>query len=224
VGETPDSERCQFRRSAFLHLRPLFGGWGRFRKGIGSMTGTELAINRRDLLRKGAAGAVVGAAALAVPGLASAGVSHGSEQIGEIYQLQADFHRAKSHALIDPGAIDLMVSLWADDCTFTFNGTTFTGKDAVRTFFLNSGSWHHNRMSFVPSFKDQIEVHGDTAFLYFECHDVALDTNDPGGAQFAVVTHLTNFGMLRNVSGSWLFWQMHFGSASPLSVDTIYDT
>jgi hypothetical protein len=187
-----------------------------------TMTGRE--ISRRDLLRKGATGAAVGAAALAVPGLASAGVSHDSEQVGEIYQLQAAFHWAKSHALTDSSAIDKMVSLWADDCTFTFNGTTFTGKDAVRTFFLGSGSWHHHRISFVPSFKDQIDVHGDTAFLYFECHDVALDTNDPGGAQGAVVTHLTNFGTIRNVGGSWLFWQMHFGSASPLSVDTIYDS
>ena len=165
----------------------------------------------------GAAGAALGAVALAVPGVANADVSHGSEQIGEIYQLQAAFHRAKSRQ-----DIDLMVSLWADDCTFTFNGTTFSGKDAVRTFFLNSGSWHHHRISFVPSFKDQIAVHGDTAFLYFECHDVALDTNDPGGAQGAIVTHLTNFGVIRNIGGSWLYWHMHFGSAAPISVDTIY--
>ena len=165
----------------------------------------------------GAAGAALGAVALAVPGVANADVSHGSEQIGEIYQLQAAFHRAKSRQ-----DIDLMVSLWADDCTFTFNGTTFSGKDAVRTFFLNSGSWHHHRISFVPSFKDQIAVHGDTAFLYFECYDVALDTDDPGGAQGAIVTHLTNFGVIRNIGGSWLYWHMHFGSAAPISVDTIY--
>ena len=179
----------------------------------------RLEISRRDLLRNGAAGAAVGAAALTVPGLASADVSHGSAQIGEIYQLQAAFHRAKSHQ-----DIDLMVSLWADDCTFTFNGTTFSGKDAVREFFLGSGSWKHHRFSMVPSFKDQIEVHGHTAFLYFECHDVALDRDDPGGGQGAIVTHLTNFGMIRKVGDSWLYWQMHFGSAAPLSVDTIYDT
>jgi hypothetical protein len=79
-------------------------------------------------------------------------------------------------------------------------------------------------MSLVPSFKNQIDVAGDTAFLYFECHDVALDTNDPGGAQGTLVTHLTSFGTIRNIGGSWQFWLMHFGSASPLSVDTIYNT
>ena len=108
-----------------------------------------------------------------------------------------------------------MVSLWAEDCTFTLNVTTFSGKDAVRAFFLASGSWTSHRMSFVPSFKDQIQVSGDTAFLYFECHDVDL-------ASGAVVTHLFNAGTIRNVGGKWLFWRMHFGSAEPLSVDTIY--
>jgi ketosteroid isomerase-like protein len=181
------------------------------------MTHSRLKINRRDLLYKGAAGAALGTVALAVPGVANAHVSQGSEQLGEIYQLQAAFHLAKSRQ-----DIDLMMSLWADDCTFTFNGTTFSGKDTARTFFLNSGSWQHHRISLVPSFKDQIAVHGNTAFLYFECHDVALDTDDPAGAQGALVTHLTNFGTIRNVRGSWLYWRMHFGSAAPISVDTIY--
>ena len=180
---------------------------------------TTPQITRRDLLARAGVAAVVGGATLSIPVIATAGVSHGSEQIGEIYELQAAFHRAKSHQ-----DIDLMVSLWADDCTATFKGTTLSGKDAVRSFFLGSGSFKHHRISLVPSFKDQIEVHGDTAFLYFECHDVALDTNDPAGAQGAIVTHLTNFGTIRNAGGSWLYWQMHFGSAAPLSVDTIYDT
>jgi hypothetical protein len=184
---------------------------------------TEGIITRGQLLRRGAVGAAIGAAALAVPGLAQADVSHGSEQIGEIYQLQAAFHWAKSHALTDPSAIDRMVGLWTDDCTLNSNGMTLNGPDEVRAFFLGSGAWLHHRMSLVPSFKDQIQVQGNTAYLYFECHDVALDTNDPGGAQGTIVTHLTNFGMIRNDSGTWRFWQMTFGSAVPISVDTIYD-
>lgn len=142
------------------------------------MIQSEQEISRRELLRKGAAGAAIGAVALAAPGLASADVSHGSEQIGEIYQLQAGFHWAKSHQ-----DIDMMMSLWAADSWFIFNGQTYYNANGdVRTFFLNSGSWKHHRMSLVPSFKDRIEVHGNTAFLYFECHDIALDADDPGGA------------------------------------------
>jgi ketosteroid isomerase-like protein len=173
-------------------------------------------INRRELI--GAASAAVGASLLAAPALASADISHASEQIGEIYQLQAAFHRAKSHQ-----DINLMVSLWSEDCTLTLNGTTFSGKGAVKSLFLASGSWKHHRISLVPSFKDQIQVHGDMAFLYFECHDVALDTDDPAGGQGAIVTHLSNFGTIRKVGDSWLYWHMHGGPA-PLSVDTIYDT
>ena len=173
---------------------------------------TTQEITRRTLLQKGAAFGAFGAAALAFPGLASAatpGVSHGSEQIGEIYELQAAFHRAKSHQ-----DIDLMASLWAEDCTFNNAGTIYRGRDAVRAFFLTTGSWSHQRISFVPSFKDQIEVSGDTAFLYFECHDVDL-------ASGAIVTHRYNAGTIRNVRGQWLFQDMH-GGLAPLSVDTIY--
>ncbi len=169
-------------------------------------------ITRRALLQKGAVFGAFGAAALVFPGLASAdtpGVSHGSEQIGEIYELQAAFHRAKSHQ-----DIDLMASLWAEDCTFNNAGTIFHGRDAVRAFFLTTGSWLHQRISFVPSFKDQIEVHGGTAFLYFECHDVDLATG-------AVVAHLFLAGTIGNVRGQWLFQDMHGGPA-PLSIDTIY--
>jgi hypothetical protein len=102
-----------------------------------SMTAGEI-ITRSQLLRRGALGAAIGAAALAVPGLALADVSHGSEQIREIYQLQAAFHWAKSHALTDPTAIDRMVSLWTDDCTLTSGGKTMNGQDDVRAFFLEA--------------------------------------------------------------------------------------
>jgi ketosteroid isomerase-like protein len=175
-------------------------------------------ITRRDLLVRAGAVAAVGGTALSIPGFAAASVSHGSEQIGEIYELQAAFHRAKSHQ-----DIDLMVSLWTDDATVTFNGIEYDGQDGIRSLFLNSGSWHHHRISLVASFKDQIDVQGDTAFLYFECHDVALDDDDVG-PQGTIVTHLSNYGTIQNVAGSWLFWQMHFGSSAPLSVDTIYDS
>ena len=176
-------------------------------------------LNRRELLHKGAAGAAVGAVAFVVPELAWGAPADG-KQLGGIYQLQAAFHNAKSHQ-----DIEKMVSLWTNDCTLTFNGTTYSGPDAVRSFFLNSGSFLHHRISLVPSFKDQMVVghNGDHAFLYFECHDVALDSNDPAGPQGSLVTHLTNYGLIKNNGGAWQFHQMHFGSAAPISVDTIYD-
>lgn len=177
------------------------------------MTTTDLT--RRALLRKGAAGASVAAGALVLPELARA-AGRDSEETADIYQLQAAFHRAKSHQ-----NIDLMVSLWARDATFRIGTTTYAGRDAVRAFFLASGSWQFQRISLVPSFKDVITVHGDNAFLYFECHDVALTDESPTAPAGSIVTHLFNAGALRRVERRWLFQRMVFGEA-PLSVDTIY--
>ena len=64
-------------------------------------------------------------------------------------------------------------------------------------------------------------MHGDKAFLYFECHDVALTDESPTAPAGSIVTHLFNAGALRRVERRWLFQRMVFGEA-PLSVDTIY--
>ena len=178
-------------------------------------------ISRRQLLRKGAAGAAVGAATLAMPGIARADVSHGSEQIGEIYELQAAFHRAKTTQ-----DLDLMMSLWAEDATFVnkSNGNTYLGSDAIRSFWQGSGSFTHHRFSLVPSYKTTIEVNGDQAFLYFECHDVGNfatgQFDDPTVKTIVNDTYLA--GTLRNVRGNWVFWSMTAGPSSPLSYDTYY--
>lgn len=187
---------------------------------------THSLMSRADFLRKGAIGATIGtAAAFGLPMLARADGSTSSPesvQVAEIYQLQAAFHRAKSHQ-----DIELMASLWAPDATFIVAGPSgsvlYSGRDAIRAFFLTTGSFKHHRMSLVPSYKDQINVDGNQAFLYFECHDIALDSNDPGGPVGALVTHLNNYGTVRKVNGSWLFFRMQGGSI-PLSVDTVFDS
>ena len=176
----------------------------------------QLKLSRAKLLRVGAAGAAVGAATLAFPRLAGADVSHGSEQIGEIYELQAAFHRAKTTQ-----DLDLMMSLWADDATFvnTTTNSKFEGAEAIRSFWQGSGSFTHLRFSLVPSFKTTIEVHGDEAFLYFECHAVG-NFADPNLRSIVNDTYLA--GTLHNVQGDWLFWFMTAGPSSPLSYGTYY--
>jgi ketosteroid isomerase-like protein len=181
------------------------------------MTSTELT--RRDLLRKGLAVSAVGAAALAVPGLARA--DDESQQIGEIYQLQAAFHRAKTTQ-----DLDLMMSLWADNATFvnTMNGITYVGAAQIRSFWQMSGSFTHHRFSLVPSYKTTIQVNGNQAFLYFECHDIgnfATDNfDDPSVKTIVNDTYLA--GTLQHRQGNWVFSYMTAGSSSPLSYDTYY--
>src|SRR6476646_562883 len=125
---------------------------------------SDRQISRNDFLRKGAVGGAFGLAALAVPGLAKADPPN-NEQVAEIYELQAAFHRAKSTQ-----DIDLMMSLWAVDGKLTNQNdpnSPYIGAAQLSAFWLSSGSFTHRRFSLVPSFKTQIDVHGNDAWLYF---------------------------------------------------------
>jgi len=178
------------------------------------------SISRRALLRQGMAGAALGTAALALPGVARAS-SPESVQVAEIYQLQAAFHRAKTTQ-----DLDLMMSLWAEDATFTntTTDTTYGGEAEIRSFWQSSGSFTHHRFSLVPSYKTTIEVHGDQAFLYFECHDIGnfatADFDDSSIKTIVNDSYLA--GTLKNTRGTWLFWSMTAGSSSPLSYAGYY--
>jgi ketosteroid isomerase-like protein len=182
---------------------------------------TTPEITRRDLLRKGLAGAALGTAVLAVPGFAKADVSHDSEQIGDIYELQAAFHRAKTTQ-----DLDLMMSLWAAEATFvnTTNGVTYVGTEQIRGFWQSSGSFTHHRFSLVPSYKTTIQVHGDEAFLYFECHDVGefADGGFGDASKKTIVNDSYLAGTLHHIGGNWVFWDMTAGSSSPLSYSNYY--
>ena len=81
-------------------------------------------------------------------------VSH----LGDIYRLQAAFHRAKSTQ-----DIDLMMALWHPDGTLNVQGdpnAPYVGFDRLKAFWLTSGSFVNRRFSLVPSFKIQIELRG----------------------------------------------------------------
>jgi len=177
-------------------------------------------MSRRKLLRIGAAGTALGAASLALPPPAYA-EEPDSVQVAKIYELQAAFHRAKTTQ-----DLTLMMSLWANDATFTNNstGTTYVGFDQIESFWQGSGSFTHHRFSLVPSYKTTIEVRGEKAFLYFECHDVGDfatgSFDDPSIKTIVNDTFLA--GTLRDVGGRCVFWQMTAGPSSPLSFDTYY--
>lgn len=176
--------------------------------------GGETRLGRRDLLRIGIASAALGAAGIAATTVAAQASGPESTQTGEIYQLQAAFHRAKTTQ-----DIDLMMSLWADDGILHTNGVIYQGTNELYGFWSTSPSFVHHRFSLVPSFKTTIDVHGDTAYLYFECHDVG-NFADSATRYIAGDTYLK--GTLRNVSGSWVFSEMWAGKASPLSFETYY--
>jgi hypothetical protein len=192
-------------------------------------------MKRRDFCTRAAGmGMALGMGGLVGPTMSSADAQvnrPNSADVGDIYRLQADFHRAKTTQ-----DIDLMMSLWAVDGTLNIQGdlnSPYVGADALAAFWLNSGSFTHRRFSLVPSFKTQIDVHGDQAWLYFECHDVG--DFDLGTRFIASDTFLA--GVVRKVwaarrgrqdgeergnGGRWVFWNMTAGRAFPLSVDDYF--
>src|SRR2546427_8114810 len=178
----------------------------------------EAKMKRRDFLKD------VAATATGVGGLVVASVSPSeaqvtgpeSAQVAKIYELQAAFHRAKTTQ-----DIDLMMSLWDFDGILNNLGdpnSPYIGFDRLKFFWEHSGSFTHRRFSLVPSFKTQIEVHGDLASLYFECHDVG----DFDLATRFIASDTFLAGTVRHVGGRWVFWDMTAGRAFPLSVDHYY--
>ena len=154
-------------------------------------------MRRRDLF-KGVAGTAVGLGGLVGSSLSPVQAQvtgPESAQVGEIYQLQAAFHRAKTTQ-----DIDLMMSLWDGDGILNVQGdpnSPYVGFDMLKSFWENSGSFKQRRFSLVPSFKTQIDVHGNQAWLYFECHDVG--NFDLASRVIAGDTFLA--GTLRHASG-----------------------
>lgn len=139
-----------------------------------------------------------------------------SAQVGEIYKLQAAFHRAKTAQ-----DLDLMMSLWDADGILNIQGdpnSPYIGFERIRSFWQTSGSFTHRRFSLVPSFKTQIDVDDDEGWLYFECHDIG-DYDLPSRA-IAADTFLA--GTVRKVHGKWVFSNMTAGKAFPLSANHYY--
>ena len=168
------------------------------------------------VLMVGVVGHLGGVVEVVPPPLNAQVTSPESTQVGEIYELQAAFHRAKTTQ-----DIDLMMSLWDVDGTLNIQGdpkSPYVSSERLKSFWQSSGSFTHQRFSLVPSFKTRIEVHGDQAWLYFECHDVG-DFDLPDRA-IASDTFLA--GMVRNIGGRWVFSNMTAGKAVPLSVSHYY--
>ena len=166
---------------------------------------------------KSLSGAALGIGGLAVnrnPLLAQVSGSDAAA-VAEIYQLQANFHLAKSTQ-----NIDLLMWLWDPNGSLTINGdpnSPYVGLDKVKAFTLSTGSFIQHRLSLTPSFKIRIDVQGNEAFFYEECHDVG----DFDLATRSIAADSFFAGFLRKIDGRWVFSNMYGGSAQ-LSMDHYY--
>ena len=152
-----------------------------------------------------AVGVLVGA--LAASGGSSA--SSASEQeirrnadLWQIDQLEKSFHKATSTK-----DVDLMMSLYAPNATFTFPGTIAAGKKEIRRFWITSRSFTNNWVSETPAFKVRITLNGDRGTLYFECVYVDAKTGK-------VATITAADGDVARINGRWLITGLAGASAT----------
>ena len=119
-----------------------------------------------------------------------------AQDMWEIDQLEKKFHESTS--LKD---IDLMLSLYAPNATFTVGGgETAVGVDEIREFwttkspaFLATNNW----ISDHPAYKMEITVNGDRGTLHFECHFVDAATRE-------VVAVTAGDADVARIDGKWL--------------------
>jgi uncharacterized protein (TIGR02246 family) len=99
------------------------------------------------------------------------------QRMADLYaidQIEVNWHKAASTQ-----DLDLMMSLWADDATFTIGGQTYSGKDEIRTFFATKAAPfkpENHWVSDTPAYKIQATVDGDKGTLYFECDYIDATT------------------------------------------------
>jgi ketosteroid isomerase-like protein len=112
-----------------------------------------------------------------------------------IDQIEVNWHKAASTK-----DVDLMMTLWADNATFTVGARTLTGKDELRAFFTNEAApfkAENHWESDTPAYKIRATVDGDKGTLYFECHYVDVDTK-------AVAVVVGADQKVEKINGKWV--------------------
>ena len=115
--------------------------------------------------------------------LASCATSGASPAAASDVQKQADLYainqiEVKWHQAASKKDVDLMMTLWADNATFTTASQTYSGKDQIRQFFTGAAPFkpENNWVSDTPAYKSRTTVDGDKGTLYFECDYIDVDT------------------------------------------------
>lgn len=112
-----------------------------------------------------------------------------------IEQIEATWHKAAS-----THDVDLMMSVWADNATFTVGTRQLTGKSEIRAFFATEAApfkAENNWISETPAYKMRATVDGDKGTLYFECHYVDVATR-------TVKAVVGSDQEVQRIGGTWL--------------------
>jgi ketosteroid isomerase-like protein len=113
----------------------------------------------------------------------------------QVEQIEVKFHRATS--LHD---INLMMSIWAPGAVFDIDQQTLVGKAEIRHWFLTENKAFmpsHHWESDTPTYKIKVNLNGDKATMYFECHYI-----DPKTSKVVAIAGVTH--TLQKINGQWL--------------------
>ena len=169
-------------------------------------------FRRRWLESALTAGAVaVGVLAVALSACGSSGSSVVDSELQrqvdrfEISEIEKDFHQSMSRK-----DLDLMMSLWTENATFTVGGgATAAGKAEIRAYWEKTPAFQPETkwVSDHPAYKLESTVNGDRGTLYFECHFI-----DVGTSKVALVT-AADLDVQR-IDGQWLITNMVGGTTT----------
>jgi ketosteroid isomerase-like protein len=154
--------------------------------------------------------------AVLVVSLAAWGGSSSSSVSAEAVQQQADFWAIDEieknfHRATTKHDIELMMSLWAPNASFTVGpGQTLIGKKQIRDFWLTKSvafEPDNHWLSDTAAYKVRITASGDRGTLYFECHYLDMETG-----KIEVITAADQ--EVARINGRWLITSMVGGSAT----------
>jgi uncharacterized protein (TIGR02246 family) len=140
-----------------------------------------------------------------IPSLAACGGSSKTSAATQALQKQADVNAIDAiektwHKASSTQDVNLMMSIWAPDATFTIGPGTLTGKSQIRDFFAHKAAPFqpgNHWVSDTPAYKIRITVNGDRGTLYFECHYIDVKTQKV----MSVVAADQN---VQKINGKWL--------------------
>jgi ketosteroid isomerase-like protein len=140
---------------------------------------------------------VVAALLTACGGSSSSSSGSAARDEADLYaidQIERIWHRAASTK-----DLDLWMSIWAPNATFTYDGKTYTGKAAIRELLSGSGPMQpeNHWLSDTPAYKIRTTVNGDKGTLYFECHYIDTKTKK-------VVAVVGADQDVQKIDGKWL--------------------
>jgi hypothetical protein len=119
--------------------------------------------------------AAVGVMLFCLTGIAMPAASEENNQdVMGVHQIEIDWHTAQTTK-----NLDLMMSVFADDATFTVAGKTFAGKAQIREFFAQNAVFkpQSEYVAYTPPSRFKYSLNGTTGHIYFECIQLDGTTN-----------------------------------------------